>query len=136
MVKIRLRKTGSNNNSSFRVVATDRRSPRDGKFLEILGWYSPRQEGENFKLDLPRIDYWVGKGAQMSETVASMVRKAKKAASAPKAEPKAEAPKAEAKKAEKKAEPKKAAEPKAEKKAEPKAEAKTAEAPAAEPAKA
>lgn len=124
MVKIRLRKTGSNNNSSFRVVATDRRSPRDGKFLEILGWYSPRQEGENFKLDLPRIEYWVSKGAQMSVTVASMVRKAKKAGAAPKAE----APKAEVKKAEKKAEPQKAAEPQA--------EVKAAEAPAAEPVKA
>lgn len=82
MVKIRLRRTGCNNNASFRVVATDERSPRDGKFLEILGWYLPKQEGENFKIDLDRVAYWQSKGAQMSETVASMVRKAKKNAPA------------------------------------------------------
>jgi small subunit ribosomal protein S16 len=80
MVKIRLRRTGCNNNACFRVVATDERSPRDGKFLEILGWYSPKQAGENFKLDLDRVAYWQSKGAQLSETVASMVRKTKKAA--------------------------------------------------------
>jgi small subunit ribosomal protein S16 len=79
MVKIRLRRTGCNNNTSFRVVATDERSPRDGKFLEILGWYLPKQEGVNFKIDLERVAYWLSKGAQLSETVASIVRKAKKA---------------------------------------------------------
>ena len=78
MVKIRLRRTGCNNNATFRVVATDERSPRDGKFLEILGWYSPKREGENFKLDMDRVAYWQSKGAQMSETVASMVRKVNK----------------------------------------------------------
>ncbi|MEI6646888.1 MAG: 30S ribosomal protein S16 [bacterium] len=79
MVKIRLRRTGCNNNTSFRVVATDERSPRDGKFLEILGWYLPKQEGVNFKIDMERVAYWLSKGAQLSETVASIVRKAKKA---------------------------------------------------------
>ena len=80
MVKIRLRRTGCNNNASFRVVATDERSPRDGKFLEILGWYDPKREGENFKFDMDRVVYWQSKGAQLSGTVASMVRKAKKSA--------------------------------------------------------
>jgi len=79
MVRIRLRRTGCNNNATYRVVAADQRSPRDGKFLEILGWYTPKQDGENFKVDLERIAYWQSKGAQLSETVASMVRKAKKA---------------------------------------------------------
>jgi len=79
MVKIRLRRTGCNNNATYRVVAADARSPRDGKFLEILGWYTPKQDGENFKVDLERIAYWQSQGAQLSETVASMVRKAKKA---------------------------------------------------------
>jgi small subunit ribosomal protein S16 len=79
MVKIRLRRTGCNNNAAFRVVATDERSPRDGKFLEILGWYLPKQDGVNFKIDLDRVAHWLSKGAQMSETVASLVRKAKKA---------------------------------------------------------
>jgi len=79
MVKIRLRRTGCNNNATYRVVAADSRSPRDGKFLEILGWYTPKQEGENFKVDLERVAYWQSKGAQLSETVASMVRKARRA---------------------------------------------------------
>jgi small subunit ribosomal protein S16 len=79
MVKIRLRRTGCNNNTTFRVVATDERSPRDGKFLEILGWYLPKQEGVNFKIDMDRVAYWLSKGARLSETVASIVRKAKKA---------------------------------------------------------
>jgi len=79
MVKIRLRRTGSNNNAAYRVVATDERSPRDGKFLEILGWYLPRQAGENYKLDIERVDHWLSKGAHMSETVASMVKKTRKA---------------------------------------------------------
>ncbi len=82
MVKIRLRRTGCNKNVSFRVVATDERSPRDGKFLEILGWYDPKREGENYKLDLDRVAFWQSKGAQLSETVASMVRKAKKGVAA------------------------------------------------------
>ena len=63
MVKIRLRRTGCNNNVSFRVVAADERSPRDGKFLEIIGWYDPKREGENFKLDLDRVAHWQSKGA-------------------------------------------------------------------------
>ena len=82
MVKIRLRRTGCNNNATFRVVATDERSPRDGKFLEILGWYTPKQEGENFKLDMDRVAYWQSKGARLSDTVATMVRKVKKSAAA------------------------------------------------------
>jgi small subunit ribosomal protein S16 len=56
-------------------VATDSRSPRDGKFLETLGWYDPKREGENYKLDLERVAFWTARGAQMSETVASLVRK-------------------------------------------------------------
>lgn len=80
MVKIRLRRTGCRNHAAYRVVAADQRAPRDGKFLEILGWYEPRQDGDNFKLELDRIAYWQSKGAQLSETVASMVKKAKRAA--------------------------------------------------------
>jgi small subunit ribosomal protein S16 len=60
-------------------VATDSRSPRDGKFLETLGWYDPKREGENYKLDLERVAYWKAHGAQMSETVASLVRKNQRA---------------------------------------------------------
>jgi small subunit ribosomal protein S16 len=66
----------------FRIVVADGRSPRDGKFLEELGTYQPRKQGDNFTLDLERAKYWVSKGAQPSETVASFIKKASKAAAA------------------------------------------------------
>ena len=59
MVKIRMRRTGCTNHATYRIVAADERSPRDGKFLEILGWYDTQIKDENFKLDLPRVDYWL-----------------------------------------------------------------------------
>lgn len=81
MVKIRLRKTGCNRVATFRVVACDARSPRDGKFLEILGWYDPRKVELKDKcgLNLERIAYWKGQGAQVSDTVASLVKQVQKA---------------------------------------------------------
>lgn len=79
-VKIRMTRTGANRDISFRVVATDSRSPRDGKSLENLGWYDPKKTGVNYSLKLDRIEHWVGNGAQMSDTVRSLVRKARLAA--------------------------------------------------------
>ncbi len=79
MVKIRLRKTGCNRVATYRVVACDARSPRDGKFLEILGWYDPRKAENKFGINLERVAYWKGQGAQMSDTVASLVKQAQKA---------------------------------------------------------
>ena len=79
MVKIRLRKTGCNRVATYRVVACDSRSPRDGKFLEILGWYDPRKTENKFEINLDRVAYWHGQGAQLSDTVASLVKQAKKA---------------------------------------------------------
>ncbi|MBU0715261.1 MAG: 30S ribosomal protein S16 [Verrucomicrobia bacterium] len=76
-VKIRCRKTGANNDPCFRIVATDSRSPRDGKYLEILGWYDPKKAKANFHLKLERIAAWKSKGAILSETVRSLVKKAK-----------------------------------------------------------
>ncbi|MBL7115303.1 MAG: 30S ribosomal protein S16 [Kiritimatiellae bacterium] len=77
-VKIRLTRTGGRNNACFRIVACDSRSPRDGRFIEILGWYDPNREGQNFELKLDKIEKWVGNGAQLSDTVASMVRRARR----------------------------------------------------------
>lgn len=88
-VKIRLRRTGANNDVSYRVVATDSRSPRDGRFIEVLGWYDPKKTGINFQLKLDRIQHWKSRGAVISDTVASLVKKAP--AAAPAAAP-AEAP--------------------------------------------
>ena len=79
-VSIRLRREGAKNRPYYKVVVADSRSPRDGKCIEELGTYQPQKKGENFKLDLPRAQYWVSKGAQPSETVASFIKKATKAA--------------------------------------------------------
>jgi len=77
-VKIRMRRTGGKNDVAFRVVAADGRSPRDGRFLELLGWYDPRKAGRNFELKLDRIEYWKSKGAIISDTVRSLIKKSKK----------------------------------------------------------
>jgi len=78
-VKIRMKRVGAKNAPVFRIVVADGRSPRDGKFIEEIGTYQPLKKGDNFKLDLDRVKYWLGKGAQPSDTVASFIRKASKA---------------------------------------------------------
>lgn len=77
MVKLRMRRTGCKNHAAYRIVAADERSPRDGKFLEILGWYDTAIKDENFKLNLERVDAWLAKGAKPSTTVASLIRRAR-----------------------------------------------------------
>ena len=77
-VSIRLRREGTKNRSFYRVVVADKRSPRDGKFIEVIGNYDPRETEENFRVDLDRVDYWVRHGARPSATVASMILKARK----------------------------------------------------------
>ncbi len=82
-VRIRLKRVGAKNKPAFRVVVADSRSPRDGRFIEEIGSYLPqKKQGEKFVLDLERAKYWVSKGAQPSETVASFIRKASRAAAA------------------------------------------------------
>ena len=80
MVKLRMRRTGCKNHATYRIVAADERAPRDGKFLEILGWYDTAIKDENFKIDLARVDDWLKRGAKPSTTVASLIRRARKAA--------------------------------------------------------
>lgn len=79
-VRIRLKRIGAKNTPVFRLVVADGRSPRDGKFLEEIGTYNPLKAGVNFTVDLERAKYWISVGAQPSETVASMIKKATKAA--------------------------------------------------------
>lgn len=81
-VSIRLRREGTKNRPFFRVVVADKRSPRDGKFIEAIGNYDPRKEGENFEIDLARAEYWVKNGAKPSETVGSFIKKARKKSAA------------------------------------------------------
>ena len=83
-VKIRLRRTGKLNAACHRIVVTDSRNPRDGRFIEIIGFYDPRHNDE--KIDLERAKYWIGVGAQPSDTVKNIIRRAE-AAPAPEAAP-------------------------------------------------
>lgn len=78
-VVIRLRQEGSHNRAKFRVVAADKRKARDGAFLDIIGTYDPQSDKAAPKLDLEKVDSWVSKGAQMSDTVKSLVKRARAA---------------------------------------------------------
>lgn len=69
MVKIRLRRTGKAKQPSYRVVVADSRSPRDGKFIEIIGHYNPVQQPKVLNIKADRARYWLGVGAQPSDTV-------------------------------------------------------------------
>src|SRR5947209_15145850 len=104
-VAIRLRREGALNRPHFKVVVTDTRSPRDGKFIEIVGTYDPKKPGNNSTLKLDRIEHWISKGAQPSDTVRSLIKKNKN--------PEAAAKKVAAMEAKKAAKPKAAAKPEA-----------------------
>jgi small subunit ribosomal protein S16 len=101
-VSIRLRREGALNRPYYKVVVADSRSPRDGKFIEIIGTYDPKRPGHNSTMKLDRAEYWISKGAQPSDTVRSLIKKnknpeaaakkaaataAKKAAAVPKSAP-------------------------------------------------
>ena len=79
-VKIRMKRIGTKNTPVFRIVVADGRSPRDGKCIEELGTYQPLKKGDNFTVKLDRAEYWISKGAQPSDTVASFLKKARKTA--------------------------------------------------------
>ena len=110
------------NRPYFKVVVADKRSPRDGKFIEIVGTYDPKKRGMNSTLKLERIEYWISKGAQPSDTVRSLIKKNKNPEAATKKMAAVEAKKAAKSKAAPKTE------------AAPAPEAAATEAPAAEPA--
>ncbi len=82
MVVLRLRREGTKNRPFYRIVAADQRFPRDGRFLEILGTYDPLIKGDNYKVNLEAAQKWISVGAQPSETVASILKKATKALAA------------------------------------------------------
>ena len=77
-VSIRLRREGSKNRPYYRVVVTDSRSPRDGKFIEIIGTYDPKLTGQNSSFSVERAEYWISKGARPSDTVRSLIKMQKK----------------------------------------------------------
>ena len=77
-VKIRLRRVGTKNVPAYRIVVADGRSPRDGRFIENLGTYQPQKATDTFKVDLERAKFWLQKGAQPSDTVRSILKRAER----------------------------------------------------------
>ena len=80
MVKIRLRRMGAKKNPFYRIVVAESRAPRDGRCIEELGYYDPLAEGEQIKVDLERAKYWIDNGAQPTDTVRGLLKKAEPAA--------------------------------------------------------
>ena len=82
MVSIRLARGGSKKRPFYHVVVSDSRSPRDGRYIERLGFFNPLARGqeEGLRIDNERIDYWISKGAQVSERVSSLIKSSRKAA--------------------------------------------------------
>src|SRR6267143_4435588 len=76
MVRIRLRRTGRKRAPTYRIIVADSQSPRDGRFIEIIGQYVPRQGATAVNLKTDRANYWLDQGAQPSDTVRSLLRKA------------------------------------------------------------
>ena len=73
---IRMRQQGTSSRQRFRIVVTDERNPRDGKYIEKIGWYNPfGANDQNCFLDVPRLQYWVDNGAQVSDRVKSLVNR-------------------------------------------------------------
>jgi small subunit ribosomal protein S16 len=84
LVVIRMARGGAKKRPFYRIVVADKRSPRDGKFIERLGYFNPVAKGaeERLNLDIAKVDAWVAKGAQPSERVASLIKEVRKAAAA------------------------------------------------------
>lgn len=82
MVALRLTRKGTKDRPYYKIVAIDSRSRRDGRPIDQVGTYNPMDEGVNYTVDLEKVDKWLGNGAQPSETVNSIIRKARKAAKA------------------------------------------------------
>lgn len=76
MVKIRLRRMGAKKAPYYRIVVADSRSTRDGRFIEEIGTYDPLSESEKLKVDLERAKYWIANGAQPTDTVRGLLKKA------------------------------------------------------------
>lgn len=75
-VRIRLRRTGRKKAPTYRIVVADSKSPRDGRFIEVIGTYAPRQSDKAVALNADRANYWLDVGALPSDTVRSLLRRA------------------------------------------------------------
>jgi small subunit ribosomal protein S16 len=79
MVKIRLRRIGAKKSPFYRVIVADERSPRDGRFIEEIGYYNPLKNPAEIKIDTAKAAEWIAKGAQPTETVKSLLKKCESA---------------------------------------------------------
>ncbi|MCG8599989.1 MAG: 30S ribosomal protein S16 [Verrucomicrobiales bacterium] len=79
MVKIRLRREGAKDRPYYRIVVADQRARREGAFIEVIGTYDPMKEEDGTSIDLEKADKWIGNGAQPSDTVRSLIKKAREA---------------------------------------------------------
>jgi len=84
-VHIRLRRTGTTRKPAYRVVVADSRAARDGKFIEVLGHYNPLTEPPTIKIEIDKAQAWIDKGAQPSNTVKTLLARARKTSGAVKA---------------------------------------------------
>lgn len=75
-LKIRLRQQGRKNRQTYRLVVTDVRAPRDGKYIELLGWYQPAETQNTLHVDAERVNHWLSLGAQLTTQARSLVQKA------------------------------------------------------------
>lgn len=78
MLRIRLSRHGAKKDPHYRVVVAEQASPRSGKFVEIVGYYNPAMKPVRLKLDLERVDHWIQKGAQPSDTVSTLIYRVRK----------------------------------------------------------
>jgi len=76
--RIRLRRVGRKKQASYRIVVADQSAARDGAYVEAIGFYNPRRQPAELRLDMERVDYWMGNGATPTETTAELIRKARK----------------------------------------------------------
>lgn len=76
MVKIRLRRVGRKNAPFYRILIADSQMPRDGKFIEVIGQYAPRKSEGSLQIDAERANHWLDRGAQPTDTVRSLLRRA------------------------------------------------------------
>lgn len=85
MVKIRLARGGAKKQPFYHIVVTDGRNRRDGRYIERIGFFNPvaRGQDERLRVDTDRVEHWVGKGAQLSERVAQLVKEARRASANP-----------------------------------------------------
>jgi small subunit ribosomal protein S16 len=77
-VKIRLRRTGRKKQPNYRLVVAESTTPRDGEYLDAVGTYNPLTKPADLRIDLEKVDQWLASGAEMTDTVASLVRKARR----------------------------------------------------------